>query len=246
MTDEERDETLPDVARVIVRLLQRHRDEKGLVHAHSYAIAERLADLLDDVGVGARVRTHGTAVREAALPGWKRSERNDLFVAVTMEGALDLEGDLCRWQVLCKAPYPNTRDSRVARRLEDDRWCWDYRTVLCTVVQACGRVVRSPDDRGATYLADASLLDLFERARSEMPPWFADQVDRMTEPELPAFGPAAAVDGAATGGTTPDRRGTGTGPAADRDGSSASSTGGSGGAPASLDDHPLGDVWGTD
>ncbi|MEF8791032.1 MAG: ATP-dependent DNA helicase, partial [Haloarculaceae archaeon] len=163
MTYEHREETLPEVARTLVRIMQRHPDEKGLVHAHSYAIADRLSDLLADFGVGARIRTHDRENRDAALEGWKRSTGADVLLAVKMEEALDLKGDLCRWQVLCKAPYPNTRDSRVSKRLEDGQWAWYYRTALRTVIQACGRVVRAPDDHGATYLADSSLLDLFER-----------------------------------------------------------------------------------
>jgi len=43
MTYEHRDGTLPKVARTVVRIMQRHDDEKGLIHAHSYAIQERLA-----------------------------------------------------------------------------------------------------------------------------------------------------------------------------------------------------------
>ncbi|MFC6837383.1 helicase C-terminal domain-containing protein [Halomarina ordinaria] len=217
MTYEHRDETLPKVARLVVRLMQRHPEEKGLIHAHSYAIAERLAALLADFGVDSRVRTHDASTRDAALDSWKRSDGADVFVSVKMEEALDLTGDLCRWQVLCKAPYPNTRDSRVASRLADGQWAWYYRSALRTVIQACGRVVRAPDDRGATYLADSSLLDLFERARSDVPDWFAEQVDRMSAPDLPAFDPDAALGG---GGTSTRRR-----------------------RPRSIDDHPLGDVW---
>jgi Rad3-related DNA helicase len=93
--------------------------------------------------------------------------------------------DLALWQVLCKAPYPNTSDSRVARRLENDEWAWYYRQTLATVIQACGRIIRSPDDWGATYLADSSFEDLFERSRSYMPPWFEEQVDNMLDPDLP-------------------------------------------------------------
>ncbi|TKX82868.1 ATP-dependent DNA helicase, partial [Halorubrum sp. SS5] len=89
-------------------------------------------------------------------------------------------------QVVCKAPYRNTNDSRVARRLADGQWAWYHRTALRTVIQACGRVVRAPDDYGATYLADDSLLDLFERAAADTPDWFRDQVDAMTTPSLPA------------------------------------------------------------
>jgi len=138
-----------------------------------------------------------------------------------MEEALDLEGDLCRWQVLCRAPYPNTRDSRVAQRLEDGQWGWYYRTALRTVIQACGRVVRAPDDHGATYLADSSLLDLFERARTDMPDWFAAQVDRCSEPELPEFAPEQALSSVSAS-------------AQRRHGRSGSRSSGS---------HPLSDVW---
>ena len=251
MTYEHRDETLPKVARTLVRIMQRHPDEKGLVHAHSYAIADRLTDLLGDFGVGARVRTHDRENRDAALEGWKDSTGPDVFVAVKMEEALDLKGDLCRWQVLCKAPYPNTRDSRVARRLEDGQWAWYYRTALRTVIQACGRVVRAPDDHGATYLADSSLLDLFERARADTPDWFAAQVDRTTTPDLPEFDPRGAVG--EVGGTVSGRSGGSTGERSggrssagsrSRSRSRSGSRSGSSGGSSAYEDHPLSDVWG--
>jgi Rad3-related DNA helicase len=243
MTYERRDETLPDVARLLVRLLARHPTEKGIVHCHSYAIQGRLADRLDDFGVGSRVRTHGREDRDRALEAWTATDDPDLFLSVKMEEALDLRGDLARWQVLCKAPYRNTNDSRVARRLEAGQWAWYYRTALRTVIQAAGRVVRAPDDHGATYLADSSLLDLFDRARSDMPDWFADAVDRTTTPDLPPFDPDAALAGvdadsaaAATGrGGGRSRSG---GPA---DGRTA---GGTTDSTDAVDDHPLSDVWG--
>jgi Rad3-related DNA helicase len=224
MTYEHREETLPAVARTIVRLMTKHDDEKGLIHAHSYAIADRLRELLSEFGVGGRVRGHDRDNRDAALSGWKRGDDPDVFVSVKMEEALDLGGDLCRWQVLCKAPYPNTNDSRVERRLADGQWGWYYRTALRTVIQACGRVVRAPDDYGATYLADSSLLDLFDRARSDMPPWFEDQVDRIDRPDLPAFDPDRAVG--------------------DRDGSGASGRTTRRSNAGSVEEHPLSDVWG--
>ncbi|APW96951.1 helicase [Halobiforma lacisalsi AJ5] len=193
MTYEHRSETTPKIARTIVRIMQEHPDEKGIVHAHSYDIQERLADLLRDFGVGDRIRTHDRDDRDADLEAWKATDDPDVFISVKMEEALDLKGDLCRFQVLCKAPFLNTSDSRVAHRLEESQWAWYYRTALRTVIQACGRVVRAPDDYGATYLADSSLVDLFERARTDMPDWFAAQVDRMDRPDLPEFEPRAAV-----------------------------------------------------
>jgi len=229
MTYEHREETLPEVARTLVRLMARHPDQRGLVHCHSYAIQEALAGHLAAFGVDARVRSHGREDRDGQLAAWGRSDDPEVFLSVKMEEALDLEGDRCRWQLLCKAPYPNTRDSRVARRLEEGQWDWYYRATLRTVIQACGRVVRSPEDHGATYLADASLLDLFERARGDMPPWFADQVDRMSRPELPAFAPGDALAGT-------EKRG--------RDARNRSRSKTSRNSPRDVDRHPLSDVWG--
>jgi Rad3-related DNA helicase len=200
MTYEHRDETVPKIARLLVRLMAHHPDEKGIVHAHSYDIQERLAEHLADFGVGSRVRTHDRENRDAELEAWKGASDPELFLSVKMEEALDLKGDLARWQVLCKAPYLNTSDSRVARRLEEGQWAWYHRSALRTVIQGCGRVVRAPDDYGATYLADSSLLDLFNRARADMPDWFAEQVRRCSTLDLPPFDPAAAVGDDATNG----------------------------------------------
>jgi Rad3-related DNA helicase len=199
MTYEHRDHTLPKLAETVVRVMAKHPDEKGLIHAHSYDIAEKLAAELESHGVGDRVRTHDSDTRDAELERWKESDDPEVFVAVKMEEALDLKYDLARWQVLCKAPFLNTKDSRVASRLADGQWAWYYRAALRTVIQAAGRVVRAPDDEGATYVADTSILDLFERARTDMPPWFRDQVDRMTTPALPDVDSEAAL-GATTGG----------------------------------------------
>ncbi|MFC4436204.1 MULTISPECIES: helicase C-terminal domain-containing protein [Natrialbaceae] len=242
MTYEQRDETTPKIARTIVRLMQKHPDEKGLVHAHSYDIQERLADLLRDFGVGDRIRIHDRDGRDAALEEWKASDGSDVFLSVKMEEALDLKGELCRWQVLCKAPFLNTGDSRVAHRLEDGQWAWYYRTALRTVIQACGRVVRAPDDYGATYLADSSLVDLFDRARTDTPDWFAAQVDRMGRPELPAFDPGAALGNSAAetpGSTAAAESDRGD----DRDGPRSRRRSRSGRSSRSS---PLADVWETD
>ena len=171
----------------------------------------------------------------------------------------------------CKAPYLNTNDSRVQARLEEDQWSWYHRAALRTVIQACGRVVRAPDDYGDTYLADSSLLDLFERARADTPDWFAEQVDRMTTPDLPEFDPEAALAGhpdweprSTRGGASGSRRRTNTrtsgstsGSTSGRSGAKGTGSSGNGGGPSGSasetgseksDDersnHPLSDVWG--
>ena len=236
MTYEHRERTLPKIARLIVRLMAHHPDEKGIIHAHSYAIAEQLADQLSSFGVGGRIRIHTAEDRDGELSAWKASSDPEVFIAVKMEEALDLKGDLARWQVLCKAPYLNTSDSRVARRLEEGQWAWYHRSALRTVIQACGRVVRAPDDYGATYLADSSLLDLFKRAAADTPPWFSEQVDRLSTPTLPAFDPHAALAGLDGQSVTQRGRSNRRNTTARRTKSEAEAD--------RRQNHPLSDVWG--
>ncbi|MFC7201116.1 helicase C-terminal domain-containing protein [Halospeciosus flavus] len=253
MTYEERDRTLPKVAETVARVAAKHPDEKGLVHCHSYGIQERLYERLLDLGLGDRVRRHDSERRDAELEAWKDSTDPELFLSVKMEEALDLKDDLCRWQVLCKAPFLNTGDSRVARRLEDGQWAWYYRSALRTVIQACGRVVRSPDDYGATYVADQSVLDVFERARTDMPDWFREQVDRMDEPNLPELDVETATAATSSGRPQSTRP-----PGSGRGDEKSGGVGGRGGT-RSLDeqvgdgdgggeraDSPMADVWDLD
>lgn len=271
MTFQHRDETVPKIARLIVRLMAKHPDEKGLIHCHSYGIQERLAEHLANFGVGPRVRVHSRENRDAELDAWKVSDEPELFLSVKMEEALDLKGDLCRWQVLCKAPYLNTSDSRVERRLEEGQWAWYHRAALRTVIQAAGRVVRAPDDYGDTYLADSSLLDLFDRAEPDMPDWFDDQVRRMSKPTLPDFDPKGALAGidadpqaySAQRSSSPTRTSKSDGSSGGSGGDSASSSNrssrsssasssSSGSTPQTKTEaeeekrknHPLSDVWG--
>jgi Rad3-related DNA helicase len=241
MTYNERDETLPAVTRMLIRLMAAHPDEKGLIHCHSYAIQSSLRRRLAELGVESRIQTHDTTDRDESLQAWLSTDSPDIFLSVTMEEALDLQGDLCRWQVICKAPYLNTTDSRVSRRLSDGKWSWYRRVALQTVIQACGRIVRSPDDYGSTYLADSSLLTLFNNARNEMPAWFREQVDRISTPTLPTFEEAINTVGrASTAGVSSPSTST----AQSDDHSKHANSNNKTNSEDRRSTHPLSDVWG--
>jgi len=69
MTYEERNETTPKIARTIVRLMQHHPDEKGLVHAHSYDIWDWLASSPTSASATGFERTIATAATPNSRPG---------------------------------------------------------------------------------------------------------------------------------------------------------------------------------
>ncbi|MFA5550198.1 MAG: ATP-dependent DNA helicase [Trueperaceae bacterium] len=167
------DRDLPKLVQAITELAQLHDNEKGVIHAHSYKIANFIhANLPDEVRW--RVLTHDSSDgRDVALTQHLTSNEPTILLTPSMTEGIDLADDRARWQVLCKVPYPYLGDKQVAARMERDRDWYDWRTTLA-VVQAYGRSVRSPDDHAVTYLLDADFANFIRRQQRRLPPWFLE------------------------------------------------------------------------
>lgn len=167
---------LPLLAAAIGDLAADHANDKGIVHAHSYKIASYIAKNLPERHRG-RVITHfGADGRDEALTRHLSSPDPTILITPSMTEGIDLVGDLARWQVLCKVPYPYLGDPQVAARMERDRDWYDWRTCLA-IVQAYGRSVRSAEDHAVTYLLDADFPNFLRRQRHRLPEWFLEAVE---------------------------------------------------------------------
>ena len=167
------DRDLPRLTDEVSEIFRDHDAEKGVVHAHSYRIAAAVVSALPP-DLRARVVTHRDAQgRDAALEAHLTRPEPTVLVSPSMTEGLDLVGDLARWQVICKLPYPYLGDPQVAaRRLEEPGW-YEWRTCL-TLVQAYGRAVRSEDDHAVTYLLDADAPGFLQRQSGRLPAWFRE------------------------------------------------------------------------
>jgi Rad3-related DNA helicase len=153
------------------------KDGKGLIHTGSRANADKLMSLLDDD----RFITHTSfrASREEVLERFRTEARPLVLVTPSFTIGLDLPY-IIRWQVIAKVPFGNLGDTLVKARWEYDengskfgRRFYDA-SALNTVVQAAGRIVRTPEDRGPTYILDANFWPLYKRAHS--PQFFKEAV----------------------------------------------------------------------
>jgi ATP-dependent DNA helicase DinG len=166
---------LPRLVAAVSRVLDDHANEKGVIHAHSYRIARHLSANLPREQ-RARLVTHDNAGgRDAALDAHVRSSEPTVLLTPSMTEGIDLAGELSRWQVICKIPYPYLGDPQIAQRRELDPAWYDWRTCL-TVVQAYGRSVRSRDDFAVTYVLDADFPAFLRRQRGRLPAWFLEAV----------------------------------------------------------------------
>lgn len=153
----------------VEQIYQKHSPEKGLIHTVSYDRAEDLHDafsdraLLDDSD-----RDMGDVIDE-----WQDSDDLHMLLSPRMMEGVDLEGDMCRWQVLAKTPYKPAGDPRVEYLLDEmNDWRWYKETAARRVIQAAGRAVRSKQDHARYYVLDAAIQNVL--TSSTMPDWFAE------------------------------------------------------------------------
>ncbi len=175
MTRHYMERDLPKLVHEITELMEAHPDDKGLIHTHTYKIAAYIAKNLPKRYLSRLVTHYGADGRDAALEQHLRSRGPTVLLTPSMTEGIDLPGDLSRWQVICKLPYPYLGDPQIARRKAIDPIWYDWRTCL-TVVQAYGRSVRSADDFAVTYVLDADFGAFVKRQRTRLPSWFLEAV----------------------------------------------------------------------
>jgi len=161
--------TLPHIVTDVNKALEYHKEEKGLIHCNSYKIANYIENnCWDD-----RLLFHTSADREQVLKRFMESIEPLVLVSPSMTEGLDLKGDLARWEIIVKIPYPYLGDKQIAKRMEMDPDWYNWQTAL-KLVQSYGRIFRAEDDWGTAYIFDKGAQNFIYRNKSILPQWFLD------------------------------------------------------------------------
>lgn len=165
---------LPNMVKRVQTVLDTHPNERGIVHSHTYKIAERLYNDLYPK-YGARLIFPKTSKEQKdALEQLARTP-NGVLISPSMTQGVDLRDDLGRFAVMCKVPWLPTNDPVVKARMEANRSWYTFKTAM-NVVQAPGRVVRSQTDFATTYLVDPGFARFFNMSKGLLPQWFLDSL----------------------------------------------------------------------
>lgn len=146
---------------------------RGVVHCTSYGMAEGLRQSMSG---DKRFVWHGKNDRESVVREFMsgRCQRNAVLVGVGLTEGYDFAGDLCRFQVLIRIPYPYP-SKRLKARSEVDPRHMDWRTCL-TMVQTYGRGMRSADDHCRTYVLDSRFDKFVKTNVGQLPAWFREAI----------------------------------------------------------------------
>lgn len=138
-------------------------DQKGIIHTTNYKISNYISTWSRH---SSRILTHNSEDRYETLQHHMETSEPTVLVSPSMTEGADLDGDLSRFQVLCKVPYPYFGDPQIRRRAEVDPRFYNLLTAMA-VVQSKGRSVRSPDDYAVTFTLDSN-FPYFQRKNKDI------------------------------------------------------------------------------
>jgi ATP-dependent DNA helicase DinG len=157
----------------IKRLLELHKNDKGLIHVVSYKLRDMVMGIGND-----RLVTHNGSNKILAIEEFKESDSPLVMVSPSSERGISLDGDKCRFVIWMKCPYLNLKDKLVSARIYKSAVgsLWYKSSALMTVVQGCGRAVRSKEDKAETYILDKQIVKLLTENPTLVPRWFLEAV----------------------------------------------------------------------
>jgi len=165
-------EMLPKLASQVSELLEHHKGDKGIIHTHTQFIADYIRNNVKS----SRLLCREPGVRnEELLELHEESPYATVLVSPSMTYGVDLKGDLAKFQILLKAPWLPTKETRIEKMMKLDK-NWYSNKMLCTLIQACGRGIRSEEDECVTYILDGSIYDAVERNKNKLPKFFLDRI----------------------------------------------------------------------
>ena len=156
----------------IKEILDMHKNEKGVIHTSSNEQAFWIIDQLRKYNL----MFVGGEDRNRTLKEFAESKENIILIGASIKDGVDFKGDLCRFQIVFKVPYPQLNEQVKYRRDLDPKWFY-YQTVMA-LMQAYGRGIRDSDDYCVMYIIDSSFKQLFDYNRGFFNEYFAEAIQK--------------------------------------------------------------------
>jgi ATP-dependent DNA helicase DinG len=163
---------LSKIAKQVQDICNLHSQDKGIIHTHSNYITEYLKN---NISSNNRILFREPGVNnEHLIAQHTVSAEPTVLASPSMSHGIDLKDDLARFQIIIKAPYLPLVDKRVERMMKID-FSWYLNKMLSSLIQSCGRGVRSHKDHCVTYILDGAVIEQVIKNKHKLPKYFIDR-----------------------------------------------------------------------
>jgi len=147
----------------VAKVVKHHVDagDRGIILTPSFKLQnEIVAEIISVKGYKLFEHRQGEKLEHILTAFKSYAGGPAVLISPSMFEGIDLPGDLSRFQVLVKAPFPSLGDKRMKFILDKHPSIYNIITVM-KAVQGAGRSVRSAEDHATTYCMDANLQRLW-------------------------------------------------------------------------------------
>ena len=158
----------------MVKILESHKNESGVIHTGNFKIAEWLVKEFKNAKIPHEIYHHNPDSgddRNSVIEAFTSAVKPRILISPSSTEGLDLKEDLGRFAIFAKVPFGNLGDQWIKRRMELSTE-WYQRQALINIIQGGGRVVRSKDDWGHVYILDGSFAYLYKMTYNQIPKWW--------------------------------------------------------------------------
>ncbi|OED30829.1 helicase C-terminal domain-containing protein [Methanosphaera sp. WGK6] len=165
--------TAPKTIPVLKEILDKHKNEKGLIHTNSYKCQNYIMEHIREQ----RLLSHTSKTRDQTLAEFEKSKNPYVLVSPSMSEGVDLPYEKCQFQVIYKVPYPYLGDKQINERKNIDPQWYAYKTIM-TLMQAYGRGMRAENDHCDTYILDKNIQTILRNKmyRKLIPKFFREAI----------------------------------------------------------------------
>ena len=143
-------------------------DRKGVIHTVSYA---RKNEVMNYTEYRDHMLTHTTNTVIQTVEDFKAADAPAYLISPSMTTGWDFPDDECRFQIIGKVAWPDTRNKIMDARCKQDPEYAPY-IAMQQLVQTCGRSVRSETDWAENFIIDDSIGWFMKHNKKFAPLWF--------------------------------------------------------------------------
>jgi ATP-dependent DNA helicase DinG len=168
-------EVKSNITKTIDNIMTIHRKDKGIIHTTSYEQLNFIKENIRQDNARRLLVTDPEIQRDEVIQEHINSVKPTVLISPSLHTGLDLKGELSRFQIITKVPYPNKGDRWInaKRHLDED---WYYWQTALKLAQAYGRSIRSKEDWAKTYILDSAFGYFLNKNRNVLPKWFIQAI----------------------------------------------------------------------
>ncbi len=167
MSKDSIDKSLPVLVEAIKMLMEKHPNEKGIIHSTNYKISKYLQENIKSN----RILSHDSSNRDIVLKKHIECSEPTILLSPSMMEGVDLADKSSRFQILCKIPFPYLGDLVIKKRMERNKLWYPYMTAKL-IIQSFGRSIINEKDYADSYILDSDWQRFYSRNITMFPEEF--------------------------------------------------------------------------